>query len=105
MEFEEGAGAESPKDADAGELGVAGGLHIDVAVAYIDGIGTAHAKLTQCLEYGVGGRFLAQAFCFVLPNGDFNGVGKEMAAEVLGGCIEFVAYNSYMFAATSQFGQ
>lgn len=93
MSQEEVAGAEAPKDADAGQAAVAGCLDVNVAVADIDGIPTL--QLSQGLENGIGGRLLTDACCFVFANSHWD-VGEEMMDEFLGGCHHLIADDSHL---------
>ena len=83
MSQEEVAGAEAPKDADAGQAAVVGCLDVNFAVANVNGI--PKFQLPQGLEDGIGGRLLTDACCFVFANSHWD-VGEEMMDEFLGGC-------------------
>ena len=99
--------AEAPEDTDAGNTGVAGGQDINVAIADIDGgyptpipspQGAGNLEKIQGGEDGVRGGLATDAGSLILTNGDFDGIGEEMVAELLGGCHHFVADHSQVTA-------
>ena len=106
--------AEAPEDTDAGNTGVAGGQDINVAIADIDGgyptpipspQGAGNLEKIQGGEDGVRGGLATDAGSLILTNGDFDGIGEEMVAELLCGCHHFVADHSQVTATGFESGQ
>ena len=106
--------AEAPENTDTGEAGIAGGLDIDIAIADIDGRhptpipspqGAGNLKKIQGGEDGVRGGLATDAGSLILADGDLDGVGEEMVAELLGGCHHFVADHSQVTATGFESGQ
>ena len=106
--------AEAPENTDTGEAGIAGGLDIDIAIADIDGRhptpipspqGAGNLKKIQGGEDGIRGGLATDAGSLILADGDLDGVGEEMVAELLGGCHHFVADHSQVTATGFESGQ
>ena len=99
--------AEAPENTDTGKAGIAGGLDIDIAIADIDGgyptpipspQGAGNLEKIQGGEDGIRGGLATDAGSLILANGDLDGVGEEMVAELLGGCHHFVTNHSQVTA-------
>ena len=106
--------AEAPEDTDTGKAGIAGGLDIDIAIADVDGRhptpipspqGAGNLKKIQGGEDGIRGGLATDTGSLILTNGDLDGVGEEMVAELLGGCHHFVADHSQVTATGFESGQ
>ena len=99
--------AEAPENTDTGKAGIAGGLDIDIAITDIDGgyptpipspQGAGNLEKIQGGEDGVRSGLATDASSLILADGHFDGIGKEMTAEFLGGCHHFVADHSQVTA-------
>ena len=94
--------AEAPKNTDTGKSTIICCLDVDITVANVDSIFCGYSQLAQSLANGIGGGFLADAFCFVLPNSHLY-LGKEMGDKFLGGSHHLIADHSNKTAPTLQF--
>ena len=106
--------AEAPEDTDAGEACIAGGLDIDIAIAHVGSgsptpipspQGAGNLEKIQGGEDGIRGGLATDAGSLSLADGDLDGVGEEMVAELLGGCHHFVADHSQVTATGFESGQ